>query len=222
MRLDWARYSAEDRTTQGGHRWRAGSRKAVDCPPDLLRYTELPAYAEGQSGWRPYHTGRSSGGELALCYVEVNRSPGRSNRVNARVLFVPSSAASLWPALCTLQEPEHFTGTDAVVLPDEPGTPAPGSEDHQAAREVQLVLQAFALARKERVVLQSSDEPRFLSALWQQLWPAARYSLTFQRHFHPREITATTEQLQLILVPDATPWARDPRFLVAKYSAPKK
>ncbi|WP_415784431.1 hypothetical protein [Deinococcus saxicola] len=130
------------------------------------------------------------------------------------VLFVSSSAPSIWAALCALQNAELFTGSVSIELPDDPqDTPDPGSA---AAQEVQQVLQVFATARKELVVLQSLDEPSFLNALWQELWPSARHALSFRRHFHPREISSSLPNPQLILVADSTSWVREPGFQVIR------
>lgn len=214
MRLDWALFSANDHSAFGGHRWRAGSRRAQDCPAELSSYAELPPYAENQTGWQPYYTGLSAGGEIALCYVVPNRTAGRSNRLTTYVLFVPADAPSLWEALCALRNPALFTGSDPINIPDDPqDTPESGNA---AGMEVQRILQVFATTRNSQVVLQSMDEPRFLNALWQALWPSARRALTFRRHFHPREISPALPNPQLIMVPDGTAWAREPGYQVIR------
>lgn len=212
MRLDWALFSADDHSAFGGHRWRAGSRTAQDTPTGLDSYAELPPYAESQTGWEPFYTGLSTGDEIALCYVVPNRSAGRSNRLTTYVLFVPTHAASLWGALCALQNPGLFKGKDPIDIPEPPAPPASES----ATIEVQHVLQAFATVRKNQIVLQSVDEAQFLAALWQSLWPSARRALTFRRHFHPREISAAPPHPQLILVPDGTAWASDAGYHVIR------
>lgn len=213
MRLDWAMFSANDQATFGGHRWRAGSRSAHHCPAELASYAELPPYAESQTAWKPYYTGLSENGELALCFVTPDRSAGRTNRLTTHVLFVPITAPSLWDALVALQDPSLFTGTGPIHIPTAPPPPQPNSA---VSAEVQRVLHAFATVRNSRIVVQSGDEKLFLNALWEVLWPSGRRSFTFRRHFHPREISPAIQSPQLILVPDGTAWTREPGFHVIR------
>ena len=214
MRLDWVLFSANDHSAFGGHRWRAGSRRVEDCPAELSSYAELPPYAESQTGWQPYHTGLSAGSEIALSYIVPNRTAGRSNRLTTYVLFVPTDAPSLWEALWALQNPALFKASDPIDIPDN--TQHTSASSNAAVLEVEQILQVFATTRNKQVVLQSVDEPRFLDALWQALWPSARRALTFRRHFHPREISSVLPNPQLIMVPDGTAWAREPGYQVIR------
>lgn len=210
MRLDWARYSAEDTVSQGGHRWREGSRPEAACPRALKSYTELPAYAEGQRNWTPFYSGLATGDELALIFVEPNTTPGRANRVNARVLFVPVTLDDLTSALSVLRDPSQFIHPAPVEIPSSTVQPSVS-----ATVEVAQVLQAFSEARGQRIVLRSEEEMAFLAHFWRILWAGARHTLTFRRHFHPRELPEQGLNPQLILVPDAAPWQRERQVVLA-------